>query len=108
MLYEALKYYCSLDKPGYAVMVTGDWGVGKTHQVKAALARIEAEWPHRDPNLNYKSAYVSLFGLGTGAEIDAAVVRSFSPAASKAIAGFKFIGGTASEFVGFAFTMLRN
>ena len=25
-----LDYYIDLDRPGYAVLVTGDWGVGKT------------------------------------------------------------------------------
>jgi hypothetical protein len=100
MLYESLKYYCGLEKPGYAVMVTGDWGVGKTHQVRAALARIENERPHRDANLNYNSAYVSLFGLADANEIDVAVARCFSPVAHVAQAGFKIIGDTGNNMKG--------
>ena len=33
-LIQYLDYYIKLENPGYAVMVTGDWGVGKTYQVK--------------------------------------------------------------------------
>jgi len=32
-----LDYYKSLSNPGYAVLITGAWGVGKTYQVKDAL-----------------------------------------------------------------------
>lgn len=33
-----LAYYEARHKPGYAVLVTGAWGVGKTFQVQKALA----------------------------------------------------------------------
>ena len=32
-----IDYYKTLVKPGYAVLVTGKWGTGKTYQVKKAL-----------------------------------------------------------------------
>ena len=49
-----LDYYKDLDRPGYAVLVTGEWGVGKTYQVQKVLAPEEY-------------IYVSLFGLSCNA-----------------------------------------
>lgn len=51
-----LDYYKKLDQPGYAVLVTGDWGVGKTYQVERALEGGDY-------------IYVSLFGLQTAEEV---------------------------------------
>lgn len=59
-LEDYLAYYKSCEDPGYAVLVTGDWGTGKTFQVKKALSDDERY-------------YVSLFGLATSEDIYAAV-----------------------------------
>ena len=48
-LQDYLEYYCSLEVPQYAVLVTGDWGTGKTYQVRKILPKD-------------KAYYVSLFG----------------------------------------------
>lgn len=65
-LEEYLGYYKGLDDPGYAVLVTGDWGVGKTHQVRNCLSVDEHH-------------YVSLFGLTSTDEIHAAVLAAVDP-----------------------------
>ena len=65
-----LSYYKTCASPGYAVLVTGEWGVGKTHQIKAALPPKER-------------CYVSLFGLQSAAEVHSAVFAASHPSRSK-------------------------
>lgn len=65
-LEEYLAYYVSRLKPGYAVLVTGDWGTGKTHQVRRALPDDRAH-------------YVSLFGLNKAEDIEAQVFAKMFP-----------------------------
>lgn len=73
-----LDYYKTLMEPGYAVLVTGPWGCGKTHQVKHALDKSEY-------------FYVSLFGLQNSEEIKAAVYAEMFPGKSR----FKKMAGAA-------------
>lgn len=58
-----LQYYSTLEKPGYAVLVTGPWGVGKTHQVKQVIPESQRY-------------YVSLYGLDSVNSIHDAVLAS--------------------------------
>ncbi|UES37522.1 KAP family NTPase [Roseibium aggregatum] len=61
-----LKYYVNQLEPGYAVLVTGGWGSGKTHQVTAALPLSHA-------------FYVSLFGLNSPEEIEGQIFSAMYP-----------------------------
>ncbi|WP_156408538.1 MULTISPECIES: hypothetical protein [unclassified Ensifer] len=61
-----LDHYKSAIEPGFAVLVTGPWGSGKTHQVTSALL----------PEEYY---YLSLFGLQSADEIRAAVFAAMYP-----------------------------
>ena len=49
-LVSYLNYYRSLVAPGFAVLITGAWGSGKTYQVTSAIPKEE-------------QCYVSLFGV---------------------------------------------
>ena len=62
-LEHVLAHYCALEEPGYAVLVTGPWGVGKSYQVRHALPGDRSYW-------------VSLFGLRSREEVHAALVSS--------------------------------
>ena len=66
-----LDYYSSLTSPEYAILVTGPWGVGKTHQVRKLLPAC-------------KSHYISLFGLTSLSEIHDAVLAEVDPTFAKA------------------------
>lgn len=92
-----LDYYCDRHKPGYAVLVTGPWGVGKTFQVREALK-------------GRRFFYVSLFGLQSPADIYSAVFATMYPDAAKlkkkadanrtvSVGGVP-VGEIASNFVG--------
>lgn len=61
-----LQYYSTLEKPGYAVLVTGSWGVGKSHQVKQIIPESQRY-------------YVSLYGLDSVNSIHDAVLASCLP-----------------------------
>ncbi len=66
---EYIRYYRTKEQeegPGFAVMITGEWGVGKTHTVKAI---IEAE----------KHVWVSLYGLSDTSQIDYEIFRALHP-----------------------------
>jgi hypothetical protein len=65
-LYNYLIYYCSCEEPRYAVLVTGDWGTGKTFQVRKVLP-------------DEKAYYVSLFGLNSTDDVVAAVYAAMFP-----------------------------
>jgi len=58
-----LQYYSTLTSPGYAVLVTGPWGVGKTHQVKQIIQE-----PAR--------YFVSLYGLDSVSSIHDSVLAA--------------------------------
>lgn len=86
-LKDYLDYYATTKKPGYAVLVTGAWGSGKTHQVKEALGEDSCY-------------YVSLFGLQSVEDIHAAVLAQMDPQMSKVKAIFGGVGDVSNAFGG--------
>ena len=70
---QYLEYFLSLPvPPHYAVMITGDWGSGKTHLVK----NICEEIGNRD---DLKIYYVSLYGLCSTSQIDDLIFACLHP-----------------------------
>ena len=64
-----IPYYNNLVNPKYAVLVKGEWGVGKTHLINNLLKEDER-------------IYVSLFGLTTIQEVHAAIFVKMYPTRS--------------------------
>lgn len=60
---EALDYYISLNKPDYAVEITGGWGTGKTFFIKEYIDSLR-ENAAKDP------IYISLYGVKDESEIE--------------------------------------
>ncbi|MBP6861332.1 MAG: hypothetical protein KBC57_03135 [Neisseriaceae bacterium] len=96
-LSDYLKYYSRLSTPGYAVLVTGAWGTGKTYQVKQIMKEFEY-------------LYVSLYGIDSVSGIHDAVLAKGLPTLnigttivseisklSKAMGGVYGIAGTVSD-----------
>lgn len=69
-LKKYLDYYKQLENPGYGVLVSGDWGSGKTFQVKEILTEEEIY-------------YISLFGSQTTEEVYSTVYAKMFPYKSK-------------------------
>lgn len=61
-----LEYYVGLKEPGFAVLVTGDWGTGKTYQVTKAI-------------IEGSSHYISLNGMQKPDEVHMAVLAKMNP-----------------------------
>lgn len=83
-VWDYLNYYIGLTHtPGFAVLVSGRWGVGKTYLLKTFL-KVTFE----DDAANY--VYVSLYGLSSIEEIDDALFE----------AAFPVVTGTAAKVAG--------
>lgn len=64
----------------YALMITGEWGTGKTYYYKNVLTKMIGETPVFSNNSkNYNSISVSLFGLGTIEQIQTEILISLYP-----------------------------
>ena len=64
---EYLEYYLSLPSPNFAVLINGDWGVGKTYLVKTFLKTWKSDRDY---------LYVSLYGVKTLEDIDTALLEA--------------------------------
>jgi hypothetical protein len=70
---EYLHHYLSFkNAPQYAVLIDGPWGVGKTYLIKGLLDKYYSA-AERDQE---RYAFVSLFGLNSVDQIDAALLAS--------------------------------
>lgn len=61
-----LDFYINLESPGYAVLITGEWGSGKTHQVLQAIP------------LDLQ-CHISLFGINKPEEVYGTVFAKMYP-----------------------------
>ena len=72
-IYEYLRYYTDFpERPKYAVLIDGPWGVGKTHLVNRFLKSKFGEQKQ-------KFVYISLFGLKSTKDIDDALYAQAHP-----------------------------
>lgn len=63
---DYLDYYFNLKSPGFAVLIDGMWGVGKTYFINEYVK-----------NSNKKCAYISLFGLNSISQINDCILKKF-------------------------------
>lgn len=95
-----IDYYRKLDAPGFAVLVTGAWGIGKTHQVLHSLDEDEFH-------------LVSLFGMHSAEELRSAVFAQMYPSRARikmllkdaqqsmhAVSGLAALGGLTPTLLG--------
>lgn len=76
---EIVEQYLNMDT-NYAMMITGAWGVGKTHYFKKDLSnRIASTDVFGDSRKKYRPVLVSLFGLQSIDEIQAEIFFGLYP-----------------------------
>lgn len=76
---EIVDLYLHMDT-NYALMITGDWGAGKTHYFKHTLKdKISLTPVYKDNSKNYRPILVSLFGLKSVEEIQAEIFLCLYP-----------------------------
>ncbi|WP_081616400.1 P-loop NTPase fold protein [Xanthomonas sontii] len=86
---EYLIYYLSLKSPGFAVLLGGPWGIGKTFVIKKFLDALNKE---TTPYI-----YVSLYGIRSVDDVDDAILQSMYPVLmNKGVA----LGGRALKSIG--------
>lgn len=72
-IYDFLTYYTDFaERPKYAVLIDGPWGVGKTHLVKRFL---NSKFGDRSQDF----VYISVFGLKSTKDIDDALYARAHP-----------------------------
>ena len=89
-LVQFLDYFVGLKTaPNYAVLIKGPWGTGKSWIVKDFLKR------RKETDKSFKYIYVSLYGLGSTADIDYSIYQALHPVLSSNAArlGGKVIKG---------------
>lgn len=83
-----LDYYCGLSHaPGFAILLKGEWGCGKTWFIKNYFTRLKEN--------DHKFLYVSLYGMVSFSEIENAFFQQLHPVLSSkgmAITGKIFKG----------------
>ena len=78
-LEKIVNYYLTTDT-NYALMITGEWGVGKTYYFKNILRNQIKDTPtFEDNSKKYKPLLVSLFGLKSIEEIQTEIFLSLYP-----------------------------
>jgi KAP family P-loop domain len=68
---EYLDYYCGLEKPGFAILLKGKWGSGKTWFIEQYRENLKEK--------QQRSIYVSLYGITTFSEIGDAFFQELHP-----------------------------
>lgn len=76
---DIIDYYLKNDS-NYAIMITGEWGIGKTYYFKNKLTKQITETPtFKNAKKKYKPIIVSLFGLSSIEEIQTEIFLSLFP-----------------------------
>ena len=68
-LNQYIKHYIEKDKTGRAVMLTGDWGMGKSYYIKHTLIPFLSD----SENGGHKCIVVSLYGVSALSEVSRAI-----------------------------------
>lgn len=76
---NCLNDYLKVKKPGYAVLLKGSWGCGKTFFVKNWTDKLKTEKNDSDEYYMLDPIYVSLYGMSSTSQIDEEIKRAVSP-----------------------------
>ena len=66
-LSKYIEHYVEKDQTKSAIMLTGEWGIGKSHYIKNELI------PFLTSNGGYKCILVSLYGLSSVSDISKSI-----------------------------------
>ena len=76
---EFLDYYVNQPDPRYSVMLTGEWGCGKTHFIKRWIEELVEKTQYDKASTLTKPIYISLFGLSSIHQLNDAITREIYP-----------------------------
>mgnify|MGYP001233791660 CR=1 FL=1 len=76
---EVVDFYLK-SETNFALMITGDWGVGKTYYFKNVLKeKISNTSTYQNDSKKYRPILVSLFGINSIADIQTEILMSIYP-----------------------------
>ncbi len=76
---ECLQDYLKIKKPGYAVLLKGSWGCGKTFFIKNWIGSLKTEKNDNELYYTLNPIYISLYGMTATSQIDEELKRAVSP-----------------------------
>lgn len=76
---QFLNRYVESNAPGYAVLLKGAWGSGKSYFIRNWMQSLQEETPEAEDDVMLKPIYVSLYGLGSANEIYEAIRKELYP-----------------------------
>ena len=78
---QVINRYLEEKETDYAIMITGEWGCGKTYFVNHALKKLieEKKCLIADKVVNYKLLYLSLYGISDPTEINIKILEQLFP-----------------------------
>ena len=76
---NCLNDYLKVSKPGYAVLLKGAWGCGKTYFVKNWIKALRVEKNDNEQFFTLAPIYVSLYGMTSTGQIEEELKRAVSP-----------------------------
>ena len=76
---NCLNDYLKVSKPGYAVLLKGAWGCGKTYFIKNWMEALKAKKNDNEEFFTLDPIYVSLYGMTSTGQIEAELKRAVSP-----------------------------
>lgn len=94
---NVIKGYLENPKSDYAIMIDGEWGVGKTYFITHSLIKIIEKI--ENDNLKKKCAYVSLYGIKSLEEISKEILFQYFATNTKKIKSAEKLIMTASNIL---------
>ena len=74
-----LNDYLKVSKPGYAVLLKGSWGCGKTYFIKDWIKALKTKKNDNEQFFTLDPIYVSLYGMTSTGQIEEELKRAVSP-----------------------------
>ena len=100
---QVISRYLQEKDTDYAIMITGEWGCGKTYFVRHDLSeRINSiQYPIKEDAAKYCAVYISLYGLSNVEELPYLIAKSILPFLDGKLAAIiKGVAGGVSNFFG--------
>ncbi len=76
---DSLRDYQKIANPGYAILIKGEWGCGKTFFINDWLKAQKDKVKETDEIISLKPVFVSLYGITSTIQIDEAIKKVLSP-----------------------------